>query len=289
MSTIKNLYLEKLRQICADGLIEDGALNDITSDLTIKNQQKISFKIAAREDLILCGVDAIDFCFAELKKSSKFKNSDLSLKIKAKDGKLLKAKSVIAEGIGDAKLILAGERVILNLLQHLSAVATLTNQFAQVLNNKKIKILDTRKTLPTLRALQKYAVLAGGGANHRFNLSDMILIKDNHIAAANGVENALKLAKKSDKKIEIECDNFAQVASAIAMKPDVIMLDNMAANQIKKCANLIREKSAKTKIEISGGVNLKNIKNFSKLDIDFISIGALTHSAKAVDIGLDIL
>jgi nicotinate-nucleotide pyrophosphorylase (carboxylating) len=211
------------------------------------------------------------------------------LKFFAKEGEALKPGKSIVEGKGNARLIFAAERAILNLIQHLSGVATLTQKFVTKLNNKKTKILDTRKTLPGLRALQKYAVTIGGGANHRFNLSDMVLIKDNHIAAAGGVKEALLAVKKKNRKIEIECDNFTQVAEAAELHPDIIMLDNMNVANIKKCSTLIRKKSPKTKIEVSGGVTLDKISRFSKLNIDFISIGSLTHSATAVDIGLDIL
>jgi len=281
-------YLEEIIKIA---LIEDGVFNDSTSDLTIPKNSVITFEINPREEMIFCGEEIISEVFLQLKKSTKFKNSKLDLKILAEDGNALKAGKSIARGVGDAKLIFAGERVILNLIQHLSGVATLTNQFVKKLNDKKIKILDTRKTLPLLRALQKHAVTTGGGKNHRFNLSDMILIKDNHIAAAGSVKNAITLAKKSAKKlkIEVECDTFKQVAEALESKPDIIMLDNMSVAEIKKCAALIRKSSKKIRIEISGGVNLENIKNFSGLDVDFISIGALTHSVKAVDIGLDVI
>jgi nicotinate-nucleotide pyrophosphorylase (carboxylating) len=269
-------------------LQEDKALNDVTSDLTIADGSLINFKITPRQDIIFCGREVILEVFLQLKQNKKFKNSKLDFKILVKDGDFIKAAKPIVSGSGDAKLIFAAERIILNLIQHLSGIATLTNEFVKKLNNKKIAILDTRKTLPGLRALQKQAVVAGGGKNHRFNLSDMILIKDNHIAAAGSVFKALELAKKSGKKIEIECDNFKQVTEAVKSSPDVIMLDNMNVAEIKKCAEIIR-KNKKIKIEISGGVNLENIKKFSKLDIDFISIGALTHSVKAVDIGLDVM
>ncbi len=267
---------------------EDKALKDITSDLTIAENKIVKFKITPRQDIIFCGKEIILEVFLQLKKSKKFQNSKLDFKLLANDGDFVKAKKPIVSGAGDAKLIFAAERIILNLIQHLSGIATLTNQFVKKLNNKKIAILDTRKTLPSLRTLQKQAVVAGGGKNHRFSLEDMILIKDNHIAAAGSVSKALALAKKSKKKIEIECDNFKQVAKAVKSSPDVIMLDNMKIAEIKKCTEIIR-KNKNIKIEISGGVNLKNIGNFSKLDIDFISVGALTHSVTAVDIGLDII
>jgi len=287
----KKIFEKELLRICKLGLLEDAAARDITSDLTVKKNSEISFQIAAREEIILCGVDVINFCFDELAKLSKFKNASLGLQISAKDGEVIKKGGLIAQGFGDAKLIFAAERVILNLLQHLSGISTLTNEFVAALNNKKITILDTRKTLPTMRVLQKYAVVVGGGGNHRFNLSDAVLIKDNHIVAAGGVTEALKLAaglKKNGKKlkIEIECDNLDQVAESLKQKPDIIMLDNMKVADIQKAIKLINKKS---QIEISGGVNLKSIKNFSKLDVDFISIGALTHSVRAVDIGLDVV
>ncbi len=281
----------ELRKIVKIALEEDCAFDDITSDLTIPQNTILSFEINPREEIIFCGQDVILEVFSQLKKSKKFENSALDLEILVADGNALKAFQAIARGRGDAKLIFAGERVILNLIQHLSGVATITNQFVQKLNNEKIKILDTRKTLPGLRHLQKHAVEMGGGKNHRMNLSDMILIKDNHIAAAGGVVEALELAEKTTRKIvaELECDNFEQVTKALELRPDVIMLDNMSPTEIKKCAALIRENSGgEVKIEISGGVNLTNIKSFSALDVDFISIGSLTHSVRAVDIGLDI-
>ena len=282
---------QELKKICRLALKEDKAQNDVTSDLTIKNDASVSFQITAREEIILCGIEVIHHCFDELTKLKKFKNIFLGLKIKAHDGDLIKAGEPIAEGYGDAKLILAAERVILNLLQHLSGIATATHQFVKILDNEKIKILDTRKTLPALRTLQKQAVVIGGGQNHRFNLSDMILIKDNHIAAAGSVAEAIKAAQKNKKlRIEVECDTFEQVVDAVKSSPDIIMLDNMSSDEIKKCSAIIRAHQAKKiLIEISGGINLSNIKDFRTLDIDFISIGSLTHSVKAVDIGLDIV
>ncbi|MBU6140490.1 MAG: carboxylating nicotinate-nucleotide diphosphorylase [Proteobacteria bacterium] len=274
-------------EIVAKALHEDCVFDDITSDLTIPKNCLISFEIKTREQIIFCGKEIIEEVFFQLKKSAKFKNSKLDFRILVKDGDVLKSEESIARGHGDAKLIFAAERVILNFIQHLSGVATTTREFVTKLANKKIKILDTRKTLPGLRDLEKYAVKVGGGKNHRHNLAEMILIKDNHIVAAGGVSQAILAAKKSrTKKIEIECDNFKQVAEAVKSRPDIIMLDNMKVAEIKKCAALIR--AHKIKIEVSGGVNLQNIKKFSDLDIDFISVGALTHSARAVDIGLDL-
>jgi nicotinate-nucleotide pyrophosphorylase len=282
-------YLKaEIARIVKISLAEDCAFNDVTSDLTIPKTRLITFEINPREEIIFCGKDVIIEVFLQLKKSAKFRNSKLDLKISAKDGSAVKPGKSIAQGFGDARLIFAAERVILNLTQHLSGIATLTQKFVQTLGDKKIKILDTRKTLPSFRLLQKYSVTIGGGKNHRFSLADMILIKDNHIAAAGSIKNAIEAAKKNKKKlkIEVECDTVEQVAEAIKSKPDIIMLDNMKIPEIKKSIKIINKKS---KIEISGGVNLASIKSFAGLEIDFISVGSLTHSARAVDIGLDIV
>jgi nicotinate-nucleotide pyrophosphorylase (carboxylating) len=282
----KESVRKEIKKIVEIALCEDCALDDITSDLTIPKNSIVSFEIKAREDIIFCGHDVISEAFLALKNSPKFKNSKLDFKISAKDGALISKTKSIAFGAGDAKLVFAAERVVLNLIQHLSGVATFTQQFVAALNNKKIKILDTRKTLPGLRFLQKYAVEIGGGKNHRFSLADMILIKDNHIAAAGSIPKALLACADSKLKIEIECDTVEQVVEAIKAKPDVILLDNMKISDIKKSIKIINKKS---QIEVSGGVNLKTVKEFSGLEIDFISVGSLTHSARAVDIGLDIV
>jgi nicotinate-nucleotide pyrophosphorylase (carboxylating) len=278
----------EIAKVVENALIEDCAFDDITSDLTISKNTLIAFEIKARQEIIFCGKEIILKVFEALKNSSKFKNSKLDLKIFIEDGQVANLRKPIAQGFGDAQLIFAGERVLLNLIQHLSGISTLTQKFVATLNNKKIKILDTRKTLPNLRALEKYAVLKGGGKNHRFSLNDLILIKDNHIAAAGGVLQAIELAKKNQQnlKIEVECDNLKQVAQALKSKPNIILLDNMKVADIKKAITLIDKKC---QIEISGGVNLKNIKKLSGLKVDFISVGSLTHSAAAVDIGLDVV
>ncbi len=280
-----------LKNLIKNALLEDDVFNDITSDLTIPKNSCVSFEIKARERIIFCGEEVILEVFTQLKKSAKFKNTELELEFLASDGDTVNEAKSIARGHGNAKLIFAAERVILNLIQHLSGIATFTNKFVKALNNKKITILDTRKTLPTLRALEKYAVKMGGADNHRSSLSEMILIKDNHIAAAGGVRNAISAAKKSKKKIkiEIECDNSRQVKEALTNNPNIIMLDNMNRAELEKSITLIQKSEKKVQIEVSGGIGLENIKNLRDLAIDFISIGSLTHSAKAVDIGLDII
>lgn len=276
----------ELERIIRLALDEDQALNDVTSDLTIDDDYQIDFKIASRENIILCGVDAIKITFDILQESTKFKDSKLDYDIIFQDKNLIKNNEIIAKGSGNAKLILAGERVILNLMQHLSGISTLTRKFIDELCDDNIKILDTRKTTLGLRNLEKYAVKIGGATNHRNDLSDMILIKDNHIAASKTISNAIEKSKNNGLKIEIECDNLKQVSEAIKSKPDIIMLDNMKIDKIKEAIKIIDKKA---KIEVSGGINLENIKNYRGLAIDYISVGALTHSAKSVDIGLDVV
>lgn len=279
---------KEISKIIKQALKEDDALNDITSNLTIPKNSNLKFSITPREEIVFCGTDVILESFSILKKSKKFSDAKLDLKILAKDGQIVKKSSPIATGVANARMLLAVERVMLNLIQFLSGVASLTKLFIDELDDKKITILDTRKTLPNYRILQKYAVKAGGAKNHRFSLSDMILIKDNHIAESNSIKTAISLAKKNKKnlQIEVECDNLEQVSDAITLKPDIIMLDNMTISQIKEAIKIIDKKC---KIEVSGGVSLQNIKNYKGLEIDFISIGSITNSPKSVDIGLDIL
>lgn len=284
----KQLIKKEINKIIKQALKEDGALNDVTSNLTIPKNSNLKFSITPREEIIFCGHDVILESFAILKKSKKFSEAKLDLKILAKDGDIIKKLSPIATGISDARMLLAVERTLLNLIQLLSGVATSTKLFIDKLDDANITILDTRKTLPNYRVLQKYAVTVGGAKNHRFNLSDMILIKDNHIAESGSVEKAILLAKKTKKKlkIEVECDNLDQVSKAIKLSPDVIMLDNMTISEIKEAISIINKKC---KIEVSGGVSLETIQKYKGLEIDFISVGSITNSPKSVDIGLDIL
>lgn len=282
-------YLEKLTKIIQIALEEDFALDDVTSDLTLEPNYEVDFAINARQDLVVCGVASVDICFKLLKNSAKFANSNLSYEIKATDGDFIAKNDAIIVGRGNARLIFAAERVILNTLQRLSGISSLTKQFVTKLNDEKITILDTRKTTIGLREIEKYATFCGGAKNHRNDLSDAILIKDNHIAAGQNIAQTVNKALKNNKKgleIIVECDNLDQVKAICDLRPDRIMLDNMSVDQIKKAIEIV---AGKTKIEVSGGVTLDNIESFRGLEIDYISIGALTHSALAVDIGLDIV
>ena len=275
---------------------EDKIFSDITSDITIKDNKNSNFQLRACNNMVVCGTFIIDNIVAIVKNnhlSDKFANTEISYQIIIKDGDTAKKNDVIIKGFGNAKLIFAIERILLNFIQHLSGIATQTNNFVTKLNNKNIKIIDTRKTIPSLRRLQKYAVTIGGGDNHRFDLSEMLLIKDNHIACIDDIESVFKEARCTNKKIEIECDNIEQLNNFVALKPDIIMLDNMSIDDIKQSSSIIRNfnknNNCNITIEVSGGINIDNINNYSKLDIDFISIGFITHSVMACDISLDII
>ena len=282
--------LKSLATIINIALQEDNATCDITSDFTINPQQEHNFAIVTRQNMVLSGINAIDETFLQLKQHSKFKNSIYQLTNHYQDGDFISANQTITSGKASTQLILAGERTLLNILQHLSGIATKTRDFVEKLNNPAIKIFDTRKTLPGLRDLQKYAVRCGGGNNHRFCLASQILIKDNHIASNQNISQTIKKAQSQNSKnllLEVECDNIKQVAEAILANPDIIMLDNMLINDIINCSSMIRQHNKKIIIEVSGSINLQNIHLYKNLDIDRISIGSLTHSVSSIDIGLD--
>ncbi len=276
-----------INNIIQQGLDEDlGDLGDITSKYTIPFDREIKFQISNREPIILCGSDIALQIFSAAEKRLNAPHS--LLKTHFHDGDHLSQNSIIIEGCGNARAIFAAERLVLNLMQHLSAISTITKKYIEELRGTKTKILDTRKTIPGFRELQKYAVKTGGGENHRMALYDGILIKDNHIAAAGSILSAVQMVQeKLDKKmpIEVECDTLQQVKEALAVKVDIIMLDNMSLEQIREAVILI---AGRAKIEVSGGVNLTAVKAIAQLGVDYISVGALTHSVKAVDIGLDV-
>ncbi|MDH5684682.1 MAG: carboxylating nicotinate-nucleotide diphosphorylase, partial [candidate division WOR-3 bacterium] len=204
-----------------------------------------------------------------------------------RDGNRIAPNTTIALVSGDARSILTAERTALNFMQHLSGIATTTNKYVSAVKGTKAQILDTRKTIPGLRTLEKYAVRVGGGRNHRFGLDDMILIKANHIKTAGGIEPALLSAKKGNRKrlkLEIEVKNLGEVKTALSLNARLIMLDNMGLKEMRKAVRL-----GKAKFEASGGINLRNVRKVAKTGVDYISVGALTHSAPALDISLQIL
>lgn len=261
-------------------LKEDTPRGDITTEALIPKNKIISARFVAKASGVVCGLDIAGMVFKQLDKKIIFKKF-------ADDGQKVENGCVIAKVTGKARAILTGERTALNFLQHLSGVATVTRMFVDKAG-ENAKIYDTRKTTHLLRNLEKYAVRAGGGYNHRLNLSDMVLIKDNHLKMIkNKVVSKLKIRKLfGNKKVEIECQNFEQVKEFLKLKPDIIMLDNMDFGLMKKCIKYIRGHS-KCEIEVSGNVNLKTVKKIASLKPDRISVGKITHSAPALDISLE--
>ena len=268
-----------IRSTCKLALNEDlFPSGDITSELLNKNLIK-RVKLIVNENGILGGIDFAKETFKLIDKKIKFIS-------KKKEGSKIKKGSTIALIDGNLKNILTGERVALNFLSHISGIATRTNKFVKKIGNKS-KICCTRKTIPNLRVLQKYGVKLGGGKNHRFNLSDEFLIKDNHIASEKNFENIIKKAikNKNGRKITVEVDSIKQLKKIMGLKFDTVLLDNMKPQMLKTAVKLINKKY---ETEASGGVNLKNIKKISNTGVDRISIGCLTHSVTALDFKLEI-
>lgn len=281
MCAIMQLTISQLAHYFDLTLAEDlGVGGDVTSNAVILEPKMVHFQIASREEIVLCGVEVIEYFLQ--------KYSDISYHKCFKDKDLVHQGGVILEGEGDAHQILKLERVMLNYLQHLSAVATLTHKYIKEVTGYKAKICDTRKTTPGMRMLEKYAVKCGGGSNHRYGLDSGILIKDNHIAICGGVGIAIANARANAphySKIEVECDTLEQVQEALSAEADIILLDNMTCEQISKAMNMIQ---GKAEVDVSGGVRLENVREIAALGVHYISIGRLTHSAPAVDIGLDL-
>ena len=251
---------------------------DITTKLIISKNKIIKARIMAKQNGVIAG---LDFC----KAAFKLIGGEAVFIKKVSDGKKIKKNKVIAEIKAKTKTILTAERTALNFLNHASGIATITNQFVKKIS-KKTKICCTRKTTPNLRTLEKYAVKKGGGYNHRYNLSDEILIKDNHISASNNLRGLIEKAIKSKKIITVEIENINQLKEVIGLKFKRILFDNMNSSQLKKCLKLCKNKY---QTEYSGNATLKNIKQISKTGINRISVGAITHSAKSFDSSLLIL
>jgi len=264
-------YKEQLIKTLELAFAEDIGSGDATGNAVIPADATGKFAINTREDIIFCGADVIIQVFP-------------NAKITAKDGAHLNAGAKIAEVFGNVREILAKERSALNLIQHLSAISTETAKYIDAIKGTNAKILDTRKTTPGLRLLEKYAVKCGGGENHRMGLYDMVLIKDNHIKAAGGITAAINKARSTNLKIEIECDTIEQVREAIAAKPDMILADNMVPAQLREVVALA---NGKIPIEASGNINLESVRQIAETGVDYISTSKITVGAKPVDIGLD--
>lgn len=260
-------------------LKEDITYEDISTNAIYKNKKLAEISLFSKEEGILAGIDVFKRVFEILDSSVEF------IEYK-KDGDRVLNKDLILKIKADIKVILSAERVALNYLQRMSGIATYTKKMVEALDDKNILLLDTRKTTPNMRIFEKYAVRIGGGYNHRYNLSDGIMLKDNHIDAAGSISEAIRLAKEYSpfiKKIEIEVEDLRGVEEAIKAGADIIMLDNMDIETIKKAIKIIDKKAI---IECSGNIDITNINRFKGLEIDYISSGAITHSAKILDLSL---
>jgi len=269
------------RDLVRAALDEDlGGKSDVTTESTVPRIVRARGSFRVQQPCVLAGLDVAFECFNALETGAQCK----PLK---KDGDTCKPGDIVATVDAMARTLLVGERTALNFLQRISGIATLTRKFVDAAGGK-ITVLDTRKTTPNLRVLEKYAVRAGGGKNYRFGLFDAVLIKDNHIAIAGGVTAAVEMARKKnpDLTIEVEADTLAQVDEALAANADIILVDNMTVADI---ATAVKKVAKKAKIEISGGVTLDRMPELAATGADFVSIGALTHSAPAIDISLDIV
>ena len=277
-------HQKQINKLILKALKEDIGSGDITTIATISRNQRGTASIIAKENGIISGVKVAKSVFKLLDKKNKI--SELK-----KDGDVVKKNEIILKISGKIASILSAERTALNFLQRMSGIATLSGKFSNEVKNTKAKIIDTRKTAPGLRLLDKMAVESGGGQNHRLGLYDMFLIKDNHIASSGSISRAVNECKKFMKKkkikykIEVETENLNQVKEAVASGADIIMLDNFEIPDMKKAVELI---NGKAKIEVSGGVILEKVKEIAETGVDFISVGSLTHSVKALDISLEI-
>ena len=260
-------------------LKEDITSEDISTNAVYKNDRLAEISLFSKEEGILAGIDVFKRVFELLDSSVEFTEYK-------KDGDNLLNKDLILKIRANVKTILSAERTALNYLQRMSGIATYTRKMLEALDDKNIKLLDTRKTTPNMRIFEKYSVRVGGGYNHRYNLSDAIMLKDNHIDAAGSITEAIKLARDYSpfiKKIEIEVEDLKGVEEAVKAEVDIIMLDNMDIETIKKAIKIINKQAI---IECSGNVDINNINRFKGLEIDYISSGAITHSAKILDLSL---
>ena len=275
----------KLEQIVRCALREDIGSGDITTQLTVPRHKYIKAVFIAKEECVICGLQAAEMVFKAVDKNINF----VPL---VKEGQAVKKGKIFARIQGQARSILTAERVALNFLTLLSGIATKTREYVEKVKPYKVKIADTRKTIPCLRELEKYAVRIGGGHNHRMRLDEMILIKDNHIKVMQGYNRLSSIPKGF--KVEVEAQNFKDFKRALKFRPDIIMLDNMNVGEIKRAVKMrdnteFSSRRLPIKLEVSGGVDLKNIKKIAASGVDLISIGALTHSVDSIDISLEVL
>ncbi len=271
-----NFNADKLIKLALE---EDITSEDISTNAVMKEYKKGAVSLICKQDGVICGLEVFERVF-------KILDENTEVNLLAKDGEKVKKGQHIAELTGDIRVLLSGERTALNYLQRMSGIATYTSEVAALLKGGKTKLLDTRKTTPNMRIFEKYAVKCGGGNNHRYNLSDGVMLKDNHIGAAGGIKQAVAAAKAYCSfvhKIEVEVENLDMCREAVEAGADIIMLDNMSVEDMKKAVKLINGRAL---TECSGNVTRENIKNIIDAGVDFVSSGALTHSAPILDLSL---
>ncbi len=276
-----NHHLDLIRR----ALVEDGAEADVTTLSTVPIEQQTQARIISRQPGVIAGLSIAVATFHEL-------DEKVSVEMLVEDGAAVQPGQVLAQISGPARSVLSAERVALNFLGHLSGIATLTAQCVRALEGTEARILDTRKTTPGLRSLEKAAVRFGGGHNHRYNLSDGVLIKDNHIKSSGGIDQAISLARRHVPhllKIEVECETLAEVQKALGAGADVILLDNMPVDMMRSAVEVIRRASPKVLVEASGSIGTNPVKlaAVAATGVDFISLGAITHSAPQFDVSLE--
>ncbi len=288
-----DFHSRRITAILENALLEDRATRDATSYACIDPSQRAAGTILAKQDCILAGLGSIARIldvYAALD-GAVVSHYEVTSHPEIFDGVRLHKGQQVAVILHNARVILSCERVILNLLQRLSGIATLTRKFVEAISGTKARILDTRKTAPGLRMLDKYAVRCGGGQNHRLDLSDGVLIKNNHIALAGGIKNALEKAhrnRRGTQQIEVEVRTLAELEDALTFGAEAILLDNMSVADVKLAVARCAKSEQRIPLESSGGINLENVRAYAEAGVDFISVGALTHSAPAVDLSLRI-
>lgn len=275
------LKQQELSSLVRGALDEDAAFNDLTTIATVVSDRRARASLVARQDGVIAGIPIALECFRQL-------DAKVTMRVDAEDGSRVSRGATVLYVTGHARALLSAERVALNFMQRLSGIASLTGRYVDAVRGTKALILDTRKTTPGWRTLEKYAVRAGGGVNHRADLAAAILIKDNHLAAVDGdvgvaVRRARDLAP-AGTKVEVECDRREQVQAALDAGADIIMLDNMSTDEMRQCVQLVNGRAT---VEASGGVNLTTVRAIAETGVDWISVGALTHSAPGMDLGLD--
>ena len=275
---LSGIEMEIIAGILDKAISEDLGSGDITSMAVIPEDTKFVGKLATREHMICAGLPLLPDIFSRF-------DPLIKCSILFEDGQTAEAGDVLSIIEGPALALLSGERIAVNMIQHLSGIATLTREYVNEISDTNTILLDTRKTIPGLRELAKYATRVGGARNHRFRLDDGVLIKDNHIAACGSITDAIKRTKEAGlKDVEVECDTLTQVEEALAAGADIILLDNMNAEECLAAVNLI---DGSVPTEASGDINIQTIRSIAKTGVTYISVGKLTHSARAINIGLD--